>query len=215
MRMTLAAIIAVTPFWGLRRWLFRTLLGYQIDRSSFVANFTLLLANSVTMREARIGMLNALRLDELAMDPGAIIGKLNYVSGTRRITLGPEAMILNRNFIGGTHGSPNTTGQETLDMGARSQLSIMTFVDLTDSIIMGEDVVSGGASSQFWTHGFDCYRKRSHAPIRIADQVFIGSAAIILPGVEICSEATIGAGTIVHKSITESGLYVSTQLVKR
>jgi acetyltransferase-like isoleucine patch superfamily enzyme len=43
----------------------------------------------------------------------------------------------------------------------------------------------------------------------IGDDCWIGSNSIILPGVEICNNVTIGAGTVVTKSIVEAGVYVS------
>jgi len=41
---------------------------------------------------------------------------------------------------------------------------------------------------------------------RIGDNVSIGSNATILP-VEICDNVVIGAGAVVTKSITQSGIY--------
>ena len=42
---------------------------------------------------------------------------------------------------------------------------------------------------------------------KIGNNVFIGSNATILP-VEICDHVVIGAGAVVTKNITESGIYV-------
>lgn len=47
------------------------------------------------------------------------------------------------------------------------------------------------------------YRK----PIRIENNVFIGHRAIVLPGVNVCSNVVIAAGSVVTKSITSSGVY--------
>jgi acetyltransferase-like isoleucine patch superfamily enzyme len=48
--------------------------------------------------------------------------------------------------------------------------------------------------------------------IIIGANCWIGSNSIILPGVTICDGVTIGAGCIVTKSISESGVYVSENL---
>ena len=78
----------------------------------------------------------------------------------------------------------------------------------------GKDVVVAGAGTQFWTHGFDHRRVGSIAPIFVDDNVFIGSASTVVQGVHICPNVVVGAGTVVHRSITESGLYVSNSLRK-
>ncbi len=44
-------------------------------------------------------------------------------------------------------------------------------------------------------------------PIKIGNNVFIGSNALLLPGVKICDNVIIGAGSIVVKDIYEEGVY--------
>ena len=44
-------------------------------------------------------------------------------------------------------------------------------------------------------------------PIRIGNNVYIGTDAIILPNVSICDNVIIGAGSIVTKDIIEDGVY--------
>jgi sugar O-acyltransferase (sialic acid O-acetyltransferase NeuD family) len=43
--------------------------------------------------------------------------------------------------------------------------------------------------------------------VRLGKRVLVGSGASVLPGVSICDDATIGAGTVVHASITGPGVY--------
>ncbi|EJI7544821.1 hypothetical protein NGW34_004960, partial [Escherichia coli] len=42
----------------------------------------------------------------------------------------------------------------------------------------------------------------------IKDNVQLGAGAIVLPGVEICSNIIVGAGAIVTKNLEEPGVYV-------
>lgn len=44
-------------------------------------------------------------------------------------------------------------------------------------------------------------------PIRIGNNVYIGTDAMILPNVEICDNVIIAAGAVVTKSILEDGVY--------
>lgn len=50
--------------------------------------------------------------------------------------------------------------------------------------------------------------------IKIGDNVFIGANSTILPNVTITNNVIIGAGSIVTKSIEESGVYVGSPLRK-
>ena len=45
-------------------------------------------------------------------------------------------------------------------------------------------------------------------PAHLGDRVFLGACVCVLPGVKICSEATVGSGSVVTKDITEPGVYV-------
>lgn len=212
MRTVFAGLIALLPINTLRVVLYRLLCGYDIDSRSHVAAGTLLVAREVVLRNARIGPLNVLRLDTLQMSSEAFIGKFNMISRLRRLVLGEGACILHRNFIGGTHGTDVACGREDLELGPMSQLSIGCFVDLSDRITLGRDVVVAGARTQFWTHGFDHLRRRSTGPIAIADRVFIGSASVVVQDVHICADVVVAAGSVVHRSINEPGLYASGQL---
>jgi acetyltransferase-like isoleucine patch superfamily enzyme len=40
-----------------------------------------------------------------------------------------------------------------------------------------------------------------YAPVRIADHVWIGAGAIVLPGVSVGAHAVIGAGAVVHRDV--------------
>lgn len=207
-------LIAVIPIHRLRIFAYRRVCGYDIDQTSQIGFLTFLVAQTVTMRSAQIGSLNIIRLNNLVMAPGSLIGKLNHVSRVRCINLAKGALILSRNFIGGTYLTSVNSGRENLTIGERSQLSIGCFIDLSDSIDIGCDVVVAGAGTQMWTHGFNHLRQRSSGPIKISDNVFIGTASIIVQNIQICSNVVVAAGSVVHRSITESGSYASSQLHK-
>ena len=44
-------------------------------------------------------------------------------------------------------------------------------------------------------------------PVTIGDNVWVGANAVILPGVYIASNVVVGAGAVVTKDLTESGIY--------
>lgn len=45
-------------------------------------------------------------------------------------------------------------------------------------------------------------------PSHLGDHVFLGACACVLPGVRVCKGATVGAGAVVIRDITESSVYV-------
>lgn len=212
MRLFASLFISVLPFNRLRIALYRILCGYDIDFKSYIGPATWLYARSVRISSARIGPFNRLWLDTLQMAPGAVFGKYNTISHVRKVILAPGAHILHRNFIGGTHRTDVASDREDLTLGENSQISIGCFFDLSDSVTMGRDVVVAGARTQFWTHGFDHRRRRRCGPITIANNVFLGSASVVVHDVNICDDVVVGAGSVVHRSITEPGLYASNQL---
>lgn len=44
-------------------------------------------------------------------------------------------------------------------------------------------------------------------PSRLGDRVFLGACACVLPGVSVCSDVTIGSGSVVVKDIDCPGVY--------
>jgi len=53
------------------------------------------------------------------------------------------------------------------------------------------------------------YVNRKHVTTKLGNDIFIGSKAIILPGVSINDAVIIAAGSVVTKSITESNVIVA------
>jgi maltose O-acetyltransferase len=74
-----------------------------------------------------------------------------------------------------------------------------------DHVMMGPEVIILSGS-----HNFDrtdipmrCQGAPSRRPVRIGDDVWIGTRAIILPGVKVGDHVIIGAGSIVTKDIPD------------
>ncbi len=214
LRFFMAIIIGIMPFNKLRILFYKLLMGYEVDKKSKIGPFNLLFSRAMVLKSASIESLNIIGIDTLSMEADSSIGKLNTFRKLRMIHLSKGARIRHRNFIGGTYGTIEECGREILTLGENSQISISCFLDLTDEIQLGSNVVVAGSGTQFWTHGYNHLRVKNVAPILVQNNVFIGAASTIVQGVTICSNVTIGAGTVVHRSIYESGLYVSNELRK-
>lgn len=126
----------------------------------------------------------------------AVLGEVELIS-SERITIGNNCKINSRVFMNGRSGI--TIGDNvTLSYGAKL---ISTGYDVEHWMKTGERI------------HFD------DKPIYIGDNCWIGTDAIILPGVKITGEfVVIGAGAVVTKDITESRVLVAgnpAKIVKR
>lgn len=75
------------------------------------------------------------------------------------------------------------------------------------------DHVSVGEGVRFITHDGGVWVLRDRhpqldviAPIRVGNNVFVGSGAVLLPGVEVGDNCVIGAGSIVTKDVPEGSI---------
>lgn len=132
---------------------------------------------------------------------------------------GLESVVLKSNSYVGNHNSfycNATIGDNGhFILGVDSELVRQNALDLTSNITIGDNVVIGGYGTQFWTHGFDTQRNRLQGEICIADNVYIGSSTIFNLGVSICSDVSVGAGSVVSKHITTSGFYAGVPAIKK
>ncbi len=80
-------------------------------------------------------------------------------------------------------------------------------------IVLGDDVQIGPAVQIYTaTHPLDPDVRRSGLeaakPVHIGDNVWIGGAAVILPGVTIGDDAVIGAGSVVTRDVPAGAVVV-------
>lgn len=82
-------------------------------------------------------------------------------------------------------------------------------VTIKHNVIVGTGVVVG--NNTFVGPGSILLRFVPNAesrPCSIGANVFIGAGVMVLPGVKVCDDAIIGAGSIVTKDISEPGTYI-------
>jgi len=108
--------------------------------------------------------------------------------------------------------------QKDVTIGANTKIQSHTFicelVDIGSNCFIGHGVMF--INDLFQNGGPARGDKNLWKSTKINDQVSIGSNATILP-VEICSNVVIGAGSVVTKNITESGVYAGNpaKLIKK
>ena len=117
------------------------------------------------------------------------ISKLNMINGAR---IGSKNIFYSIDF----HKSK-------LQMN-KSQISFNNYFEFNNEVVLGEDVVFGGSNSKLIIN----YNEKTI----FKSNIFIGSNCIIMSGVKIAENVTIGAGSIITNSITKAGLYFSKKL---
>ena len=92
-------------------------------------------------------------------------------------------------------------------VGDNSAITANHLFEVLDSIEIKEKVVIGGTGTRFYTHGFDVMGNISHGPILIENNVYIGASTIVNPGIKIVSNVLLASGSVVGKTINDSGIY--------
>lgn len=118
-------------------------------------------------------------------------------------TIGPETIIHECTFSNLYHH-----GFKNISIGARCFIGEEVLLDCRGGITMGDDVTISNRACLV-THiavGYPDHLLMAVYPtkeetIHIEDNVYIGTGAIILPGVRIGRESVVGAGAVVTKDV--------------
>lgn len=216
MKKFIAVLVAFIPFGVVRIFLYRSILGYKISYSAKIGPFNYIFADSCFIGQVNIGFFNYFDVGDLVLNDGVIIGRFNRFRWISKLLVGAGSVIRGRNsFFGTKPGISPFKTNEQMTMGQSCIVTNRHQFDLSEAITIGDDVTIGGADSQFWTHGFDLEHTKIQAGINIGDRVYIGSRVMVLQLVSIASDVVVGAGTVVSKSISESGFYVSSAVVRK
>ena len=204
--------IALIPSNWIRIFCYRILLGYEISCRSKIGFGTILHVRHCVINDSHIGILNRISCESLELNC-AVIKKMNVIRKIDSFVMSHGAVIVSHNYFVGTT-LPNILMADFF-LGKNSVITSNHYFDLVNHIRVGDNVVIGGSQTQIWTHGFDINRNMISAPVVLQDNIYIGSRCLLCLGVEIASNVSIGAGTCVSRSITESGFYVSQYLIRK
>lgn len=135
-------------------------------------------------------------------------------SGIKNVQFGENCKIIQPvNIYGCTIGHNNFIGpfveiQKDVTIGNHCKIQSHTFI--CELVTIGNDCFIGHGVmfiNDLFSHGGPARGDKSKwKSTKIGHHVSIGSNATILP-VNICDHVVIGAGTVVTKDITESGIY--------
>lgn len=209
-------IISILPLTIARHFFYRLFFRYQINGNSKIGMFNYISCKEVVLQDAIIGTFNLIIVSKLTMDPGSFILKRNRIKYLNKLSIKESGIVNIGNFIGAqkTNEGLFKFDDQNLLLGKRSEILRNNYFDVVRPIIIGDNVVFGGQGSEIWTHGFEVDRTMLVGGVTFGDNIFIGSRCIFTKNVNVVSNVTIGPGSIVYKSINESGFYSSHQIEK-
>ena len=122
------------------------------------------------------------------MKDSSIFGSFNWMCGS----------------LGRTRGNASRSG---FILGKSSTVTSRHFLDAQYTIHIGEFSTIAGVRSTVFSHSMNLYDcKQEGSPVVVGDYAFVGSNALILPGVHIADRVIVGAGVTLTKSEYESDM---------
>ena len=177
--------------------------------------FSVILTNQLSLGDdCSIGHFNYINTSRFLCDKAVRVGRQNVLSGAVVIRLLEYASIGNRNKVLRSWNPAVVSWGAQFRLERWARITSDHLIDCTRSVHIGEYSILAGSGSQLWTHGYihdqhGAGRYRLDGLIGIGNNVYVGSRCIINLGVNISPGCSIGAGTVISKSLINPGFYVS------
>lgn len=215
MRRFLTALVALFVPRPLKPCLLNAL-GHRVACGARIGWGLLLVDRLHLEKGARIGSFNWISCRRLLMRKGAYFGRFNVLRGPFSVALAEDAAIGMRNSVRRFRGCVSPPSSR-LRLGRLSKFTVGHTVDLICSVTLGDFTTVAGSGCQIWTHGYlhepaGPGRVRIEGPVRLGNNVYVGSGSILTGGVSIADAVTVGSLSSVSKSLDRPGLYVSQPL---
>lgn len=185
-------IVALLFPWPLRRWVLKTVYGFDIAPG------------------ARIG-LSLVLVSELVMASGSRIGSLTVVKGLKRLEMGEHSRLGNLNWVtgfpaGSTRHFLLELGREPrLEIGEHAAITHRHLIDCTDAVTIGRFTTVAGWGTQVLTHAIDLDKNRqSCAPVHIGEYCFVGTRSVLLKGARLPDRSVLAAGAVMAAPLLEA-----------
>jgi acetyltransferase-like isoleucine patch superfamily enzyme len=131
-------------------------------------------------------------VEEITIGAHTSIGFLNVFRGGQRIELGPYTHILRKNVFNAILEPECVEPFESvLTLGCGSVVTSGHWLDFSDGIALGDQVIIGGRNSSLWTHN----RQRGRS-ITIGHHCYLGSEIRVAPGVELAPLCIVALGAV-------------------
>ncbi len=183
---------------GLQRRLYRKR-GYRIAPDVHFAPGVVIEADEVEIGPgSSLGFATVIRGKSVRIGRRVEIGAFSIFDG-RDIVIGDDTVIREQVYVGGP-----LSRDSFLEIGKRVRVFQTCFLNPSRPLRIGDDTGVGGRSSIFthgsWQSAVDGYPV-TFQPVTIGRNVWLPWHVFILPGVEIGDNATIGAGSLINRSV--------------
>ena len=190
----------------LKRWAYRTLLGYRIGRGVKFGLGGVVIGKQVDLGDhVEIGLLAIVMGREIRMARHASVGAMSYVS-CRVIEIGEDAKIREQVFVGGPQ-----LPESRFSLGARTIVLQMAYINPTKPVVIGDDTGIGGHCLIFthgaWLNVLDGYPV-NYEPVTLGKSVWLPWRVFVMPGTTIGDGSVIGANSLVSGEIPPMSLAV-------
>jgi len=205
-RLPLRELVLTGPLPSFLKIFIYRLRGYKIGRKVTIGFGSVVVGKDVEIGDGvSIGLFTIIRGRQIQIGRYVTIRSTTMID-TERIEILEDARINEQVFIGGL-----STPDSYIRIGKRSLIMQMSFLNPAKPLMIGNDTVVGGHTLIF-THGswhsvLDGYQA-TFEPITIGNNVYIAWRVFIMPGVTIGNDATIGANSLVNRSIPVGSLAV-------
>ena len=195
-------LVGILPGFA-KKWMYRSK-GYRIGRNVKIGFGSVVIGKDILINDGvEIGFLTILRSEKLRIGSFAKIGSMTFID-TPIVNLGEDSKINEQVFIGGLQ-LPNSQ----FALGARSQISQMTYINPYRSITVGDDSALGGHCLLFghtsWQNVFEGYAAYFD-DIEIGNSVSVSWRVFVAPGAKIGDGAIIGTNSLVNGVIPPQSL---------
>src|SRR5216684_7389640 len=190
----------------LKRWAYRTFLGYRIGRRVRFGLGGVVIGQTVELGDdVEIGMLAIVMGRTITIGRQSSIGTMSYVS-CRVIEIGEDAKIREQVFVGGPQ-----LPESRFALGSRTIVLQMAYINPTKPVVIGDDTGIGGHCLIFthgvWLSGLEGYPV-TYQPVTLGRSVWLPWRVFVMPGSTIGDGSVIGANSLVSGNIPPKSLAV-------
>lgn len=180
--------------------------GYKLGRNVCIGFGSVICGDSVRVGDhTSFGFFSIVRGRSITIGSDVSIGSMTFID-TPYVEIGDGSRINEQVFIGGLQ-NPDSS----FVLGRNCQIMQMSFINPAISVVIGDDTGIGGHCLIFghtsWLSKFEGYPVE-FLPIQIGKSVSLAWGVFVLPGTRIGDGATIGANSLVNRTIPERCLAV-------
>ena len=180
--------------------------GYRFGKGVHIGFGSVICGDSVRVGEyTNTGLFTIIRGKQITIGSHVSVGSMTFID-TPYVEIGDGSKINEQVFVGGLQ-FPDSR----FVLGRNCQIMQMTFINPAKSVIVGDDTGIGGHCLIFghtsWLSQFEGYPVK-FMPIEIGKSVSLAWGVFVLPGTKIGDGTTIGANSLVARTVPERCLAV-------